>query len=540
MTGKLTAISLFSGAGGLDVAAHKVGFVTRAAIEVNPIFSDTLVQNAWLSGASPDEFDRWFAARIPSMGQLTDRDVRLLRTRILPAVGRPNAVSESLTLTADIRDVSPIDVLNAAQLSRGQVNLVMGGPPCQTFSKAGQRTSLNDKRGQLFLEFARFVADIRPRWFLFENVKGLTHSKAEIVQLNCRTCGRRMPPYQRVLDAPAADAYPCPRCGTNAAVASRRTDKRGAVEVLLNEFESLGYTCASALLDAANFGAPQHRERFFIVGSRDNEKYSFPLPGFHDIDRDNHQLTLLDIDGLDGRPFRTLWQALFDNGPNPYHSWPIDPSRAVLWVKNVVRPHDERVTWTLKRPSPAIGAHQAAKLAIASNGVPEAQIWRQQWHTAGRRQGDRPPVYVEHSYLSDEDLLALQTFPRHWYVAGTRMDRAFQIGNAVPPLLGMAVLSSMAETSASRPSLSVATGCLPCQTQVRTRRKAGSNRSRPLLERARKLLHKRHATSGLCQEDRLHTSHRFAAQSSWPLIVPLWQTIFTVSARRFRPSLATR
>ncbi|NJM39112.1 MAG: DNA cytosine methyltransferase, partial [Akkermansiaceae bacterium] len=85
--------------------------------------------------------------------------------------------------------------------------------------------------------------------------------------------------------------------------------------------------------------------------------------------------------------------------------------------------------------------------AIAPFGVPEAQLFRQQWHTLGRRQGDTPPVFVEHEYLTDLELMRLQTFPDNWYLYGTRMERAFQIGNAVPPVLarvvGEALVSAM-------------------------------------------------------------------------------------------------
>ena len=52
-------------------------------------------------------------------------------------------------------------------------------------------------------------------------------------------------------------------------------------------------------------------------------------------------------------------------------------------------------------------------------------------------------MFVEHTYLSDEDLLKLQTFPAYWFVAGTRMERAFQIGNAVPPVLSRAVAKAL-------------------------------------------------------------------------------------------------
>ena len=122
---------------------------------------------------------------------------------------------------------------------------------------------------------------------------------------------------------------------------------------------------------------------------------------------------------------------------------PFDKETARLWVKNVVRPHDEPVTWGFDRPSPTIGAHQGAKLAFAPKGVPEKQLFRQRWATKGRKQGDTPPVPVEHLYLSDEELLKLQTFPASWYLHGTRMQRAFQIGNAVPPMLGKLIGESI-------------------------------------------------------------------------------------------------
>jgi DNA (cytosine-5)-methyltransferase 1 len=84
---------------------------------------------------------------------------------------------------------------------------------------------------------------------------------------------------------------------------------------------------------------------------------------------------------------------------------------------------------------------------MAPNGVPEEQLVRQQWHVLGKRQGDTPQVEVEHTMLTDVELQLLQTFPKYWFVVGTRMERAFQIGNAVPVALagavGMQILKSI-------------------------------------------------------------------------------------------------
>jgi DNA (cytosine-5)-methyltransferase 1 len=208
------------------------------------------------------------------------------------------------------------------------------------------------------------------------------------------------------------------------------------------EFARLGYRCDSKVLNARDFGVAQDRERLFIVGSRDGEKFEWPRPTHGTADSG---WSLFGSGPLS--PHVSLRQVILADGHWRYGEL---GESAVLWVKNVVRPHDEPVTWSLDRVSPTVGAHQAAKLAIAPFGVPPEQLSRQQWHTLGRRQGDTPPVFVEHEYLTDLELLTLQSFPRHWYLHGTRMERAFQIGNAVPPRLAQAVgdalVSAMAGT----------------------------------------------------------------------------------------------
>ncbi len=438
--GRPTAISLFSGAGGLDIAAHQAGFSTLAAVESVARYAQTLSDNATLATLRSEDFDDWFRAQVPSMGRLSSKELELLKGRLRPAVGQQNAMANCKVLTADIKDVSTGALLNDIELGVGEVDLVIGGPPCQSFSKSGQRRSISDLRGQLFLQFSRFIEDLRPRWFLFENVKGMTHSTATVVRAVCPKCGPFMPRHSEVLLDPCASAVVCSTCGMNGEVTSRKDDRKGALEVIVNEFELLGYICHVGVLNAAEYGVPQYRERVFIVGSRDNEYFEMPSPTHGELGIPEPQGALWDWE--ERRPFATVWETLFRSA-NPYHTPNIDPAKAVLWVKNVVRPHAEPVTWDLRRPSPTVGSHQAAKLAIAPDGVPEEQIFRQQWHTRGRRQGDTPPVKVDHSYLSDSDLLKLQSFPETWHVAGTRMERAFQIGNAVPPGLGTAVLQQL-------------------------------------------------------------------------------------------------
>jgi DNA (cytosine-5)-methyltransferase 1 len=200
--------------------------------------------------------------------------------------------------------------------------------------------------------------------------------------------------------------------------------------MIVEEFLRIGYSVKWKLLNAVNFGAPQLRERIILIASRDNEEYDFPEA----THGKNPEQVLELFNPNDLKPWISMASALKGE-----KNWKKLTKNSVLWVKNVVRPHDEPVTWDINRPSPTIGAHQAAKLAIAPNGVPEEQLARQQWHVLGKRQGDSPSVAVEHSMLTDVELQILQTFPRYWLVVGTRMERAFQIGNAVPVALAQAI-----------------------------------------------------------------------------------------------------
>jgi DNA (cytosine-5)-methyltransferase 1 len=445
-------ISLFAGAGGLDLGLESAGFRTLVATDVDPIACETLRANQALDAIGASDFEAWFQGRLKQRCYLKaqDRDVQRLRARLRSAVGRRAALREATILERDLRQIDSRELLEHAQAEVGGIDLVAGGPPCQPFSRAGKRKTVDDDDGQLFLEFVRVVDEIQPRWFLFENVKGLAQTKTMVWWVDCLRCERStFPPFDPQRSEPSGDAPVCAACKSSRT--RWRIDRRavgGSLDLILAEFERLGYRCDSRLLNAADYGLPQTRERLFIVGSRDGEEFSWP-----------EQTHVRQIEGAGATalsplperaslsPWRSIYEALWRTGHPDYGD--LDLSTAVLWVKNVVRPHDEPVTWPLTRPAPTVGAHQGAKLAIAPEGVPDAQLRRQQWHTRGRRQGDSPAVFVEHRYLSDQDLLTLQGFCASWYLHGTRMQRAFQIGNAVPPLLaqrvGSAIIASCGE-----------------------------------------------------------------------------------------------
>lgn len=452
-------VSLFSGAGGLDIGLENAGFETIFANEIEPAACETLRANRVLRQTKRADFGEWFENCVLSQRcySRTSRDeARHLHSRLLEAVDcSEHYLTDAVISEKDIRFLSADEILSSTGREKEQIDLVAGGPPCQPFSRAGKRELIDCKDGQLFQDFVRIVDGIRPRWFLFENVKGLVIHKADVAWLRCMACSRsEIAPFnerETLKDLDSVEGA-CSNCGKATMSVEWSTKRAGSLDIIISEFERIGYNCSWRVLNAVDFGAAQSRERLILIGSRDGESFDWPEPTHLNLKKFKLFVpTLFDTHRRISSP--TIREVLFPNGHWKYGA--LNPSTAVLWVKNVVRPHDEPVTWSLDGPAPTVGAHQAAKLAIAPLGVPAEQLARQQWHTLGKRQGDTPPVFVEHEYLSDEELLRLQTFPASWYLHGTRMQRAFQIGNAVPPVLAAAIGRSLIQVIGQKSEIQV-------------------------------------------------------------------------------------
>lgn len=124
----------------------------------------------------------------------------------------------------DIRDFH-------ADKYKGNVDLLVGGAPCQAFSMVGKRLGFEDARGTLFYEFARIIKESEPKVFIFENVKGLYNH-----------------------------------------------DKGRTWSVMCDIFQELGYQIYYRVMNSKDYGIPQHRERVFCVGFRKKTKFEFPAP----------------------------------------------------------------------------------------------------------------------------------------------------------------------------------------------------------------------------------------------------------------------
>src|SRR5512145_744363 len=135
------------------------------------------------------------------------------------------------TLVTDIRHLSSQSIMAYSGIKQNELDVLLGGPPCQGFSTYGQRRT-DDERNQLFREFARVIHDLRPRAFVMENVVGLLSMEDGAV-----------------------------------------------VREIMKTFTSdLGYATTLMVLDAINYGVPQYRRRVFFVGHREGAAPTFPLP----------------------------------------------------------------------------------------------------------------------------------------------------------------------------------------------------------------------------------------------------------------------
>lgn len=191
---KPKVISLFSGAGGLDIGFESAGFSIAVAVEVDPSCCDTLRTN------------------------------------------RPNLP----IINKNITEVTSEEILKTANLAPLEAALVIGGPPCQSFSLAGLRKGLDDERGKLLFEFVRIVRETLPLGFVLENVKGLTNWDS----------GRALKMLIEELSKP--------------------------IEYCGKEYK---YTITPPkVLNAVDYGVPQFRERLILVGNREGKSFNYPTP----------------------------------------------------------------------------------------------------------------------------------------------------------------------------------------------------------------------------------------------------------------------
>ena len=278
--------------------------------------------------------------------------------------------------------------------SKKEIVGVIGGPPCQGFSTVGKR-EIDDPRNHLYLEYCRIVENIEPDFFLLEKVKGLT------------TLNNGM----------------------------FRDD-------IIKRFSKLGYDVKFDILNAADFGVPQNRERVFFIGMKDGA-FPFPLKPLNE--KWNCHDALSDLPSLNE-----------ENGNDETHQYICEPCN--------------KYQDKMRKGSKEIRNHQITShteqtkhiISMIPDGgkikdLPE-EYWNiRKYNKAFERMSSQRPSntvdtghrnyfhYKENRIPSARENMRLQSFPDTFEVLGTKTSQYKQIGNAVPPLLAYEIAKKIKE-----------------------------------------------------------------------------------------------
>lgn len=335
----IPTLSLFSGAGGLDIGFLEAGFDIRACVEIEHNYCETLRANV---GGNH---------RFGDTAAVHETDIRKFDAR-------------------EYRDAG--------------IRCVIGGPPCQTFSAAGRRSGgvigTSDERGQLFEAYCKVLDELRPEVFVFENVYGLPGANG----------GK---PFEEIRAA----------------------------------FAKRGYNLGWEVVDAADYGVPQHRERLIMVGSL-GEPFVFPLPTHGP-------------DSPSGKPLTSVLQAVesLQDPSEPFHD-DLGGMYGHLLPQVPEGLNYSYFTAEMNHPAPVFAWRSKFHdlLYKVDRNAPCRTIKAQPGKFTG-------PFHWKNRHFTTAELKRLQTFPDDYELRGSRGIVLEQIGNSVPPALAAVIATAVRE-----------------------------------------------------------------------------------------------
>jgi DNA (cytosine-5)-methyltransferase 1 len=349
----LRALSLFAGAGGLDLGVERAGYGVVYAIENDPTAAATLNKN---------------------------------RSRFFPHL--PEVVP------LDVTTLDPQQVMTDIGLKAGDLDLLVGGPPCVAFSKSGfhleYKREGRDPKANLLDDYRRFLKALRPKAFLMENVFGLAY----------------------------------------------RNQSRSFFDALCAGIKADGYHLSFAVLNAADYGVPQNRQRLFLIGAREGPELSLPQPthwGAHE-----RRLPPADVERL--KPHVTAGEALAGLTTKPESGEAVNGK------------------WGHLLPEIPAGRNYLHYTAERGHAQPLFEWRSRYWTFLLKLDPNRPsptlqgqpgpyvgPFHWDDRRLRVPELKRLHGFPDDYVLEGSRRDAVLQVGNAVPPLLGQVVARAIRE-----------------------------------------------------------------------------------------------
>jgi len=363
-------ISLFSGGMGLDVGLKLAGrFDLLLCVEKVPAFCETIRANK-------------AAGRLPEHLEIIE---------------------------GDIKSLDPVALRQKLGLKQGELDLLVGGPPCQSFSTAGKRGTVQDPRGTLLWDYLRFVEAFQPKFFLMENVRGLLSAALKHRSIKAR-------PDHGGSDL-AEDEQP------------------GSVVRLfcedLNRVTESAYHMDCFEVNSVNYGAPQIRERAIFIGNRYNVVVDFPDPTHGPAEETNHVRQGLLFEQPRLNPWRTMRDAIGDLREAQPEVLDFSPRKK--GYLSMIPPGSNWRSLPVETQRESMGAAWLAKGGRSG-------WWR-------RLTMDLPcPTLVtmpnhastslchptETRALSLREYARIQEFPDDWVFCGSTSEKYAQVGNAVP------------------------------------------------------------------------------------------------------------
>ena len=309
-------------------------------------------------------------------------------------------------LLGDIKRFSTEDILKEAGLRPGEVDVITGGPPCQPFSPAGKRQSLRDPRAAPLMDFIRVVKEARPKVFVMEEVPGILSARISHVPIKER---RKRP-------------------------LAPEEEPGSAWRVVLGELSKTGYRVAWRVLNAADYGTPQVRERVIVIGVRPDlgKAPAFPEP--------THSRAPASLLGT-LRPWLTLAEALA--GVEDHVGYTPLPPKYAKYMRYVPPGGNWRQIPDELRPEAMNAAYSAGGGRM---GFYRRLAWFEPSPTLVTSPAMKATMMVhpwEDRPLSVREYLRVQGFPDEWKVAVPVQDAYRLFGEAVPVPLARAIAEAV-------------------------------------------------------------------------------------------------
>ena len=310
----------------------------------------------------------------------------------------------------DIKDFGAERIEKDLNIKATEIDIIVGGPPCQAYSTVGKRL-IDDPRGKLFQEYYRVLKEFNPKLFLFENVRGL-------------------------LSMQGGELF----------------------KTIISLFESLGYKVQHKLLNAADFGAPQIRERVVIIGSKLKNDFQYPLQTHCSMEE------VPNLFGNELKPHLTLEAAISDlpfikSGEESFE-YASGPQNEFQKMMRVTAPEK-----LMDHNAPNNNAKLVKIMELLPDGGTPEDLPKELRPTSGfkntycRLWWNRPSTTITRNLstpsssrcihpkaprpLTTREGARIQCFPDSYQFYGSRSDRNLQIGNAVPTFLSNALAGAI-------------------------------------------------------------------------------------------------